>query len=417
MRGCRSTPLTRFLPSACRLFGMKTDPLQRRLLVLAVVLASALFASACGSTSAEDLAIDETTPNDRAGDEAAPPNDNGSEDSDSGGSDSTVSSDGETKTLDDYLGTAAPLLRGNARRSVDDDLLEERRLIQQEIQVCMQAEGFTYVPEAVGAGIRFVLATNQSGESSQDYAETEGFGLSTRFDALFEGDIDLTEDSDPNAEHLATLSDGEADAWQFALRGAPPERNEQGQLIDPDTGEVIQGGPGRVRGGCTRDAQTIVRGDLSALNDLADDFAELEERIAADPRVAAINRDWIGCMLEAGFDYQDEEEARTDIRTQIRPLLRSFFTSGDATAAQGGQGGQGQGGQGQGRNPLQALAGLQLTDDQEAELDALQDLERATATASFVCKGDTDAEVAEITARYEAEFVDANRSTLESLDG
>ena len=161
-------------------------------------------------------------------------------------------------------------------------------------------------------------------------------------------------------------------------------------------------------GGCSLTAQTQVRGDAIVLGDLEDELALLADRIESDPVVTEIRRQWIGCMSEQGFDYADENEARADINSQVRPLLRSFFASGDTGE-----------GQAQGRpgssNPLQAIAGLQLTPEQDAELEALQGLERSIAVASFGCQGDTGQEIADITARYEAEFIEANRDALDDL--
>ncbi len=337
----------------------------------------------------------------------------------------------EPKDLDDYLGSAANLLRasgaagggrgggGGAFAGGDtDQLIEEQRLIEQEVQICMQAQGFTYVPEEVGDGLQFFLQAENEGASPADYAATEGFGISTRFDAILDGDVDLTDDEDanPNDEHLATLSDGEADAWQLALQGLPPERNEAGQLVDPETGEVIQGaGRGVANGGCRLEAQTNVRGDFTALGELSDEFAELTERIESDPRVAEIRREWVDCMLVEGFDYTDEDEARADMQSQVRPLLRSFFASASAGGDGDGAQQQQQGGRAGGGNLVQAVAGLQLSAEQEVELEALQELERSVAVASFACQGDTEAEIELITASYEAEFVEANRDVLEAF--
>ena len=378
-----------------------------------VALASMMLLAACaGSDGGDDTASTDAT--EVLGDAAPSADAATAEPVDSG----------QAKTLDEYLGTAASLVRngGNGRPFAGADadvLLEEQRLIQIEIQKCMQVQGFTYTPEEVGDGLGVFLRAESEGVAPGDYAATEGFGISTRFDAVLEGDFDLTEETDPNEEHLATLSEGEADAWQFALQGAPPERNEAGQLIDPETGEVLQGGGRGAAGGCRLEAQTAVRGEVAMLDDLSDDFAELNERIESDPRVAEIRRSWTDCMREAGFDYADEDEARADFQSQLRPLLRSFFASGDAGEAQddgNGDGGQGAGqGPGRGGNLLQTVAGLQLTPEQELELESLQDVERSVAIASVECNGDGPAEIEEITAVYEAEWVDANRDALEAF--
>ena len=325
--------------------------------------------------------------------------------------------DTEPQSLADYLGRAAGGAGpggagpgGGAGFVFDSDqVTQEQQLIQQAIQRCMQAQGFTYVPEEVGDGLRTFLATQNQGVSPADYAATAGFGISTAFDAILEGDFDFDESSDPNGEHLATLSAGEADAWELALQGEAPQRNGQGQLIDPETGELVQGNrPGQASGGCRLAAQTEVRGEPVDLSALEDNLVALEERIEADPRVTEIRRDWVDCMSVEGFDYTDEAEARGDINSQLRPLLRSFFMSADGGANQPGP-------RQAGGNIAQAVSGLKLTAEQEAELERLQDLERSVATASLGCQGDTGAELEAITLRYEEAFIDANRAALEAL--
>lgn len=385
----------------------RTSPITALLPLTSLLLALAVLATACGGSDSSSTA----TTSDAAEAEAttAPTDEPTAAASDS----SSTSNGASPDTLEGYLGVAANAVRrggGGGGGGIDagqvDAVAEEQQLIEIEVQACMQAQGFTYVPEDNTDGLRFFAATANQGISEADYAATEGFGISTRFDAIFDGEIDLSEASDPNDDYLETLSEGERDAWQFALRGQPPERNEQGQLIDPETGEVLQGGRGQqITGGCRLEAQEAIRGDLDSLDDLADAFAELDDRIEADPRITELRREWSSCMLDGGFDYDDADAARADFNQQMRPLLRSFF---QATGVQGGAGG-GQGG------ALQALADQGLTDEQEAELSQLQDLEIATAVASLECAGDSGDEIAEITARYEAEFVAENRAALEAF--
>lgn len=370
---------------------IRLKPSSTRSAVTGGLLCLGLFATACGGGDANSVTAgaDET-------DVAEAIETAEAEEPSEGGSNTNA----EAKTLDDYLGQAAGFARGGGGggrggRAAVDDQAEQDRLVQVGIQRCMQEQGFTYFPEEQ-AGLRQIFVRPEgAGLSPQDYAATEGFGISTRFDALLEGDIDLSEDTSPNDEHLETLSEGEVEAWQFALRGAPPERNDQGQLIDPETGDVIQG-RGRIAGGCRGDAQTEVRGDFSVLQDLADEFAALEDRIDADPRIAQIRRDWSDCMREAGYDYEEPGDARAEITEEVQPLMRGLFRRGPNAAND---------------EPLS------LTPEQETELKALQDRERTVAIASLECDAGTQEEVAEITARYEAEFVEQNRSQLEAFSG
>lgn len=391
-----------------------TFPPARRLVVM--LMALALVATACGSGSSNQVEIadadaDAASATEDEVDTAAPT---------TGAAASASDDDGDAaapQTLDELLGTAALFVRGGGGRGgggfggVDTEAIEqEQQLIEVEVQRCMQAEGFTYTPESNTNVLRVFVAADRQGVSDEDYAATEGFGITTRFDAIFEGEIDLVDDEpSANDAHLETLSEGEREAWQFALRGEAPVRDEQGRLIDPDTGEPLpQGQRFAATGGCRADAQEIVRGDLTDLSELQDAFDVLEERIDADPRITEIRREWSACMLDAGFDYEDVAEARQYFNGEIRPLLRSFFQGSGLQAGQGG----GQGGQ---LGALQALADQGLNDEQELQLQQLQDLEIATAVASLECAGDGDAEIAEITARYEAEFVETNRAALEAF--
>lgn len=372
----------------------------------AIALAVTLVASACGGgdgasitagSDAAHVAEQPETQKEPATVDEADDSDNNS------GSDSDTNN--EAKTLDEYLGAAAGFARGGGGagggrgggQAGGEDQAEQARLVQVEIQRCMQQQGFTYFPEEQNGARQIFVRPDAAGLSAEDYAATEGFGISTRFDALLEGDVDLSEDPSDNEDHLATLSDGEVEAWQFALRGAPPERNDQGQLIDPETGEVIQGqGRGRIAGGCSAEAQTTVRGDFTALQQLSDEFAELDDRIDADPRISQIRREWSTCMRERGFDFEEPADARREINSELQPLIRSLFRRGPNAANDGA---------------------ISLSPEQESELKVLQDRERSIAVASFECDGDTDAEVEAIVARYEAEFVEQNRSALEAFGG
>lgn len=401
---CFVMPLNLGLPEGATMASMmqKSSTLMaarpfRALIALCAVLS--LFATACGSESATQTTGDS---NPAEAETQAVPEAEAQGRGEADAADSSVPSS-ETKTLDEYLGSLSRVARGpgGGGGGGADDAAAEQAQVQVEIQRCMQAQGFEYVPEESTGGLLQFLAQTDQGLSAEDFAETKGFGISTRFDEVLDGDVVLEADSaDPNDEYLATLSETEADAWQFALRGAPIERNVQGQQIDPDTGEVLAGGGGRrgPTGGCSLEASTIVRGDRSAIDALAEEFDELDARINADPRIAEIARDWASCIRDAGFAYENVDEARTELRQEFRPLIRQIFGRG--------------GGQGQGQADLSDLS---LSPEQEVELGQLQDREIAIAVASLECDGGTDAEVAAIEARYEAEFVEANRETLESI--
>ena len=376
------------------------------------LLLVAMVASACGGSTDGDESAAESSTVTQTADDVITSDEGQPEDASPAEEATTESTPAEKTTLEDYLGVATAFVRGGGLAGGDLDVArisQEQQLIEIEIQRCMQQQGFEYTPEQASVGIQLFGGAEELGLTAAEYAETQGFGISTRFDAVFEGDIDLTNDeASENELLLDSLSDGEADAWQFALRGAPPERNAQGQLVDPETGEVIEGGGIGPTGGCELEATQAVRGDFSVLADLQDEFADLDDRIEADARIAEIASEWTTCMRDLGFAYETVDEARDDFQQQLRPLLVQFFI-GMGLQPSGEQGLAGQAAN------LQAMADHGLNDDQEAELAALQNLEISAAVASLECAGDTQTEIDEITARYEAEFVVNNRSVLEQI--
>lgn len=418
--------LSGFLPPGGIVLAMPMRSPRAPRTVSLLLMTIALIATACGSSSdtpaqgADSTSSAESADATGSGESATEALVDPTSEPDvteSSSTDSDENSDSQPDSLEGYLGTAAAFLRrsggGGGFGSLDtDEIQAEQQLIEIETQKCMQAQGFEYVPEQVTDGPALFNAAGDQGLSAEDYAATEGFGISTRFDELFSGDVVIEEAAESgNDQLLAAMSEGEAEAWQIALQGEPPERDEQGRIIDPETGEVQQG-RGRVRGGCEGEAETTVRGDLTQLGDLSAAWEQLQDRVESDPRITEINRDWASCMLDGGFDYADADEARSDFESQFRPLMRSW-----AQAARGddAEAGPGQGGRGGAGGFLSAIAARGLTDEQEAELRALQDLEIAAAVASQQCSGDTAAEVDEIEARYEAEFLEENRALLESF--
>jgi len=390
---------------------------KNRLELLTACLVLALFAVACGGTDGTSVvasdAVEEIQP-------AAAGDDEPDEDADASSDDDDAADDGdssEPQTLEEMLGGAVRLVRGGGAggggqfNADPAALIEQQRQIEESIRSCMSTQGFEYtMADATGTGRAFGALANQGADlTPEEYAAQEGFGLSTRFDALLDGGLEalgiVESEEDPNDALLEAMSDAEADAWEIALNGVPPERDAEGRPIDPDTGEVIEGGRGRGRGGlndggCRNEANEQVRGDFSALQELADEFAELDARIDADPRIVEIGNDWQECMNEAGYFYADVDEARAEIRQEFRPIVVGAL-------------GFGRGGRGQAEDTT--ATGLDA--EAQAQLVVIQDKERAIAVASYACSAETADEVAEIRARYESEFIDANRDALKAVGG
>lgn len=331
-------------------------------------------------------------------------------------SDSSSESD-EPETLASLLGGAARIVTGGGGGGGAggggfdaDAAAEQQRLVQEAIRSCMADLGWEYTVEVATLNPRQQLAAANAGLNDlepDDFAEQYGFGISTRFDTLLDGGLAAfdaaDEEESANDLMLASMAEAEADAWQQALVGERPERDAEGRIIDPETGEVVAGGrrQGRQPGGCTADAQAEVRGDQNALQELADLFDEVERRIEADPRIDEMNREWSSCMAEAGYTFETIDEAEDSIRTELGPLVRELFRRG------GPRGGQGD----------ETVGATGLTAEEESALDALQDRERELGLASHICGADFAEETAQIQMRYEADFIEQNRDVLESISG
>lgn len=387
-------------------------------LVLALTLI--LFATACGGETSDEVVagtvedVSAAAAGSAAGGEGSGDGGQEATDDSDDNDDDDNSSEGEPQTLAELLGPRAGLLTGQRGGGNFDEQaqIEQQRLIQETIRDCMLNQGFEYAmeeanvggPRAIFASLRDVGADLPGDE----YAETYGFGVSTVFDVLLEDGaaaFGVGEDEvDANQELVDAMSEGEADAWETALNGEPPERDAEGRPIDPETGEVIEAGRGRggfQQGGCRGDAQSEVRGDFTALLELSDEFEQLEARIEADPRLDEISREWSACMSDAGYSFDSTDEARAEITGEFRPMVAQVFGFGP-----GGR-------QGEGRNGAD-LSSTGMTEEQATALAALQDKERSIATADYSCGNEYVDEIAEIRTRYEAEFIDANRDALQA---
>lgn len=397
----------------------------------------ALFALSCGQAVAdtageaerarvEDDSEPLTSTNERTEDSAAAEGgfDNGSEanattelnQDEISGEDTTTEagadgSGSDQDSLDDFVGSsmASLMLTGEFDERRFD---EENKRVEREIQLCMQAQGFTYLP---GGPSDFVIFGGPSGDDSRDEAERvaeDGFGISTGIDEIVDFDFsEIINFEDPNDELLNELSPGEADAWYTALNGAPPEirsgtRDDAGEPAEVVISEVIS------TEGCRGQARLKVQGDLAVLDDLSTLLDERQERIDADPDMIKINRSWSECMAEAGFGYTSEAEARRDFDERTRPLMQAIMTPPAPSAPEAIMRDDAPE---EGSRTVMVF-GPSLTDEQELELAELQRDEIEVAKTSLTCRQPFLDQIEEIEADYEARFVAENRDVLEGLN-
>lgn len=366
---------------------MKYSNVQR---LAVVVIAVAMALTACGASPAAAPPQAETGAGPADPTAAAPT------------TESAPSDDAESAAgLDDYLGTMGALIRGRGDFS-EEQFEAENQLIEREVQLCMQEAGFEYTPGEAG-GTFFIASTGDQAGTEKEQAERNGFGISTSFDEMINLDIDF---EPPTSNPFTDMDTAEIDARNRALWGEDALRFDAVGSDDGSSSVMTEAplGLGAGVGGCKGDAEAKIRGDVEALSAISSQLDELDKRIAADPRVAQIGRDWAACMRTAGFTYETRDEALDDIQARFEPFLQTFFTSVMVFAEDG-----------EPDLSSSGFGGNELTDAQEQELAELQDHERAVATASLECEGDSRDVLEAIDTEYEAAFVEENRSLLEAL--
>lgn len=281
----------------------------------------------------------------------------------------------------------------------EDSLVEMQRQIDREVQSCMVNQGFEY---ELSNATSDVFAALSPGEDLPDdeYAAQYGFGISTNFETEF-GFATGQEGvgTDPNIERLAQMPPAEAAAYEAALFGQQPDIDPAtGQPIDPETGEPTDDFSIFMSGsGCFMQAQTAVFGNFQVLIDLEDEFAELEDRIRADPRVAEISAEWSTCMAERGHVAEDPIALEGELQEEY------FQLQSELMAGAGGFGVDG--------------ATPEISPEFEAKLVELQERERTLAVANFECDDNFEERVGEISASYEREFIEQNADAIAEFNG
>ncbi len=154
--------------------------------------------------------------------------------------------------------------------------------IEDAIFGCMRLRGFNYFPNRVDGGKR--ADAFGSDLPAARYAEEFGFGIARGFIAGF------VVVKGKEEEYLQSLNQAELEAYMIALYGE--------QALDPPGTETIK------IGGCRGEAAASVAKPawLKYADWLEASSKEYYDRLAADPRIIALNQEWTSCMQQAGFD-------------------------------------------------------------------------------------------------------------------
>lgn len=418
--------------------------------IAAVLVALLLAAAGCGaSDSAESAgeAVDETTgavEADGADATDAGAENDGSSDADAADTDDATEADGET-TWENYESPISAFLGVPSFVPGEDSeqqFVEQEREVQALVVECMSAQGFEYYPEDPE---RFADFSNPFDEDwgSEEWTKTWGFGVTTQAfgqsqvgpdllgypdDQIFPTEDELAED--PNQIYVASLSEGEIEAYYQVLYGNEPEITED--MTDEEIDELYMNWE---PDGCYNEASEQVWNDgfdqeaMEAFDtEFGAELQEMYERIQAHPKIQAETDRINDCMIAAGQPTMPEDgDYWSLLYAEIEPLQEEVWASFDARFEE----------QFADDGTTDELGGVEefdenaddfvfeqpeLTDDQKARLGELQANELALATALSDCGGSAfggfDSPVYfEVLAEVEQQFLDDNAAALEQYRG
>jgi hypothetical protein len=331
------------------------------------------------------------------------------------GTETTTGDDGE-ESLADFFGYGDDDPEAAQARYVDEESTR-----QELIRACMAEEGFDYTPVQPPEDSFQVFGP----EDEEERVRTQGFGVTTWYgnEEQFDRGIEW---EDPNQEMIDAMSESERTAYQEALYGTEEEQMEGATTeTDPETGEeytMVEG----FGAGCDGEASEEVYGDQNQVNELWEELGPqmeaMYERVQADPRIVDFNVEWAECMAEAGFDYESRDDMYETVFDDFQARMDELV---------GPNGGFGDPFEGWSEAEIEAFFEEKTEDEinaffeeaqdsaqsdvDEEALAALQQEEIDLAVADFECGSDFNDLYTEVSADYEADFIEENRDLLEQV--
>ena len=231
----------------------------------------------------------------------------------------------------------------------DEEQIKEReRKIQESIAACMNAEGFEYFPVVSDGMILRPLPVEPDGENlwqpdKREWVEKHGYGIVNDpyrlagggspdpFPMPVPGDPGEMP-TDPNWEYYETLSPSEQKAYNQALYGKGFV--EEGEYREGD-GPVTEDQPIEEYRpedyGCSGKANAETYADMERISkvwqdpqftSLMDAMNELYMTYETDPKRAALEREWSGCVADAGQPvFAQRHEAENSIHQTLEPYF------------------------------------------------------------------------------------------------
>lgn len=184
----------------------------------------------------------------------------------------------------------------------DPDVHDRQQVeIEDLVAACMAAEGFEYIPHAVST--RMMASSSDEDlvdHNTEEWVAENGYGMT-----MEPTEEPVDEDGspvrvDPNADYVASLSEGEAAAYRTALTGLQ------------DSTQVVASEDS----GCQGAAHIEVIGDMQSVYsdpNSVELYAAMDELyVAADahPRTVEATVRWADCMADAGYpDFTTPHDA------------------------------------------------------------------------------------------------------------
>ncbi|MBF0687071.1 MAG: hypothetical protein IR158_04790 [Cellulomonas sp.] len=219
------------------------------------------------------------------------------------------SGDGTSSTSDEETGPMSAFFEKVGGSFDEGDAEKQQREHGELVAACMAEQGFEYTaPEPMG----MTESEDMPEWNSKEYAEQFGYGATTSQD--MNGGEEWV---DPNADYLATMSEGEQTAFYEALYGVQPEVDPE---ADPEEYEYNW-----EEGGCEGKASHEVyeQGQIwddPALQDFRDEMTNSWDSLADEPVLQEAQAKWSACMTEAGFDFASPQEAQDSIYDQMNVI-------------------------------------------------------------------------------------------------
>ncbi|MFN0029136.1 MAG: hypothetical protein ACKV2O_18415 [Acidimicrobiales bacterium] len=317
------------------------------------------------------------------------------------GADGEVTAAAASSPIAELLGFSADPADQGAQQQ---RYMEQEREVQDAIAACMAEEGFDYTPVDPSTFMGPVGAVEDLPYDSREFAEKYGLGMSTRFEENFTVPSPADMPVDPNQAMIEGLSESQREAYYKALHG------EQPQFDPTETPDSMMAWE---PSGCDGDARKNIDKSQGFYQEFGEQMGEIYERIENDPELVAAEKKWATCMADKGFEYENPQAMHEEASTKMNALMgmqeATMATTMVASAESDGEsvetGVTIVPGGGMGSPP-------EVDPEQLAEMQAW---ETKVAVANWDCSKDLNKLRQTVQARYEQEFIDANRDKIDAI--